>query len=547
MLKSEKIKKILSVFLAVLLIFSFVACQKKDTRTDEQKIRDRINTFVEEYNSGNVEEMFSCMDKRQRKLFETIYSIVGGLFKLIPYVGNTIDFADIYSLSFTVTDGEILELEIIEIIMVDEENATVVAKMGYNIGYGGFTAVDETAEVYLPMVKENDDWYIHDLTDDIRKVNVKEYTRFDIVERGDYHGGISQIEYLRNGVPQYGLIDTEGRILHSSDDVILGQSMGNGCVIFLEDNISTQNKTCTILHPDGKRIDPAIAIDAIFASGDGYSLVYQQKNRITHMEHLYGIINTDGEFILPMTDIVDPKEYTFSYGGDGVFFAEKRVSEETSGIVFFDAKDGSCYRIDGENIIQGEFANGVSYGRNGARITYYGEKGSRSLPASYRLGHGGVITAVDEIGDVIAGGAVRIRNGYYEFVCGDKSFVYEGYPAKYVSDFKFFGEYVLVLLNGIEEQQFFTVIDSNGKERFDPIAYVEDARISDGAVVYKIQTEQENTGCYLAVDFDGKPLWEGEIRFDFIGDFSDGIAKIIYGEKSFYINLKGEKILLELK
>jgi len=536
-------KRIIAFFSLIVLCITLVSC-KEDLRTDEEKINDRITEFVEMYNRGDAEGMFDCFEPRTRKKFRTIYKIAGNLFKLIPYVGSVIDFSDIFSLSFTVTDEEILKIRVKEIIPVDETNATVVAEIGYNFEFMGYSDTDEILEVYITLIKEKEDWYLKDLTEDINIVNVKDYVKIVVTERSDFCNDVSLVAFTKNGQERRGVINRDGVIIYSqskSDNNTINL-MGHG-YCFAKDETGS-----FVVDKNGETVKVNVDYDKVLASGGGGVLLYKTKNSITHIERLFGVLDCYGEMAVPFVDIPQFDEaFSYSYDGEGVFIARNGEFGTATTIGFFDSNSGSVYKIDGERVLHGGFECGMSYGTRGSTITYYGNGKVAELPDYYRITTSGTVGDCDAIVDVLNGGALGMNGGYYRVIKSDRVFTYDSYGLEYIEEITCYGEYTLVRLSGVNNVSFFTVLDGYGKEMFEPVPYVDDVRISDKAVVYKVGTGNDGSDVYEAVNYGGGILISKEQGFSFIGDFSDGISTAVYNGRTYYVDLNGAIVLKDLK
>jgi len=136
------------VILAIIAGAAFAA-YKIFFKSDEQLIRDRIDTLEEAYNDMDMEEMFGCFDKQTRKAYDTVIGMAEGLIGGVT--GFDLPLGDMMELGGMEMGGEVeMEIEILSIEINDDE-ATVEITMNYG---------EKQESDTLKMCKEDSDWYI---------------------------------------------------------------------------------------------------------------------------------------------------------------------------------------------------------------------------------------------------------------------------------------------------------------------------------------------------------------------------------------------------
>ncbi len=151
------IKRVLALFLiAVFFSLMLCACDFLDlfAESDETKIENRIQTFVSDYNSGDVEAVMASMTKRTRRILESTFGILGSI------SGYDVKELFVYGFSLGVltSEGDYLFLEIVDIEVSEDSkkaDANVVIKMDGS----------DTGAAVFKMKYENDGWYIDDIKD----------------------------------------------------------------------------------------------------------------------------------------------------------------------------------------------------------------------------------------------------------------------------------------------------------------------------------------------------------------------------------------------
>ncbi len=158
----QKAVKLLALLLCfVLLLPCFAACKSKDKLdqltppTDEELIRERIQTFLVAYNEGDMETVLTCLDAKSRNAMEAMLNLLGGVAG--KFTGIGIDLKDLFSLGVAMTEDDFMKLELGEITIIDDENAVAVTTM--NLTGAGVNTI------YFKMKYEHDGWYISDMTD----------------------------------------------------------------------------------------------------------------------------------------------------------------------------------------------------------------------------------------------------------------------------------------------------------------------------------------------------------------------------------------------
>ncbi|MBQ8685277.1 MAG: hypothetical protein IJ514_03795 [Clostridia bacterium] len=149
-------KRIVCIFLTVFFtVCCLFGCKKK---TDEELIRERIDTFTTAFNDGDFEGVLDCFDAKTRNTLRASFNVMGGLFGGLT--GFSFDLSDLFTLGVAMTDGEVLAIEISE-VSVSGAQAVAKGQMGYaDIGQSSVEAV------YVILVKEEDGWFIQDMTDE---------------------------------------------------------------------------------------------------------------------------------------------------------------------------------------------------------------------------------------------------------------------------------------------------------------------------------------------------------------------------------------------
>ena len=127
------------IFAAIQLLFP----------SDEDLIRDRIETFTEACNDGDIEVLIGCFDKKTRTLYDASMGIAEGL--MGELIGFDLPWGDMMELGGLQLGG-MMDVDIeIKSIKIDDDEAEVDMVM---------TANGETVSDVIQMCEEDGDWYI---------------------------------------------------------------------------------------------------------------------------------------------------------------------------------------------------------------------------------------------------------------------------------------------------------------------------------------------------------------------------------------------------
>lgn len=114
-------------------------------KSDEDKIRERMDKFVTAYNNGDYEGMLECIEPVKRKQYEAAYNMLGSIGSGL--LGFDFSVSDLMGLSAMVmTEEEKLSLEITRISVLDGGRALVYVR-------------NSNGEETFSMVKDGRDWY----------------------------------------------------------------------------------------------------------------------------------------------------------------------------------------------------------------------------------------------------------------------------------------------------------------------------------------------------------------------------------------------------
>ncbi|MBO5953735.1 MAG: zinc ribbon domain-containing protein [Oscillospiraceae bacterium] len=121
-------------------------------KSDETLIRERIEALEDAYNDGDWDGMMECLDGPTQAIMEMTMDFADGLISGVG--GFDVSMRDMFSLGGLLLPGDNFRLEIKD-INIDGDHAIVTVVM-----YAELNDIKESEEAELPMVKEDNDWYI---------------------------------------------------------------------------------------------------------------------------------------------------------------------------------------------------------------------------------------------------------------------------------------------------------------------------------------------------------------------------------------------------
>lgn len=497
-------KRIVALLLTVVFAVCFLfGCKKK---TDEELVRERIDTFVTAYNDGDFEGVLACFDAKTRNTLEATFNVMGGL--VGGLTGFSFDLGDLFTLGVALMGdgGEVLAIEVSE-VSVDGEQAVAKGQMGFaDIGSSSVEVV------YVILVKEEEDWFIQDMTDEAPQGaesddgdgdgdnggSTTTQTGYTITSVEEFIDNRAWVKYNKSNEYYYGFINKSGKAVYSekvaSQDVY---NIGQGAGVVVTDT------TCKVIGSDGKVKATFNGEYEIKAYGGGYAWVYQDASTITEVVHKYGVFDYTGAWVEPLA--VESEEGLWnnvSYIGDDMFAR----------------RDGMDYSII--RVTQGGTASvttltnvwtnrSLAFENDMAYISMDNfEYSSTTLPngttitSDFILRKDGTYTEIATPNWFTDGKAVTIVGDYLQITDYTKATPttksFTKYPANTIKGVTFVGDYGLVKIYGADEKYHFTLIDVNGNELFDPIrmhgSYDSLYLYADGNIYWNGDTRVDKTG-----------------------------------------------------
>ena len=272
--------------------------------------------------------------------------------------------------------------------------------------------------------------------------------------------------------PIHGLINSDK---FDGENVVAGECFGKGGFIIVTD---TQSE---VIGADGTVKATLTGEYEVKAFGGGYAFLYQDASDISTVKHLYGVIDYNGNWVEPLTDLGESGKWdNISYIGDGIF-GMRETWNSTTYMLTKPTSQGVQAVAVLTNLYTNHsltFKNGMAYApmdsfKYGATELDNGTE--HSISCDFLLKTDGTYTEIDTPEIYTDGKALYIEDGYYKIVDYTKatptSATYTNYPVSQISSVEFVGDYGLVKINGADGKKYFTVINAQGQEQYTPKAY----------------------------------------------------------------------------
>lgn len=153
-MKTTRIRLAALLLAAVTLLSLLSGCDLFQKKSDEELIRDRINTFVEDYNNGDWDGVLDSMTASKRNTLKAMFNVV---MRFMPDYLPSMD--ELFSLSIAGMSSNI-RAEIQELRKVSDTAAEVDVIFTYSD-----TRTSKTSPVRFYLKKEKRNWFIDDLKD----------------------------------------------------------------------------------------------------------------------------------------------------------------------------------------------------------------------------------------------------------------------------------------------------------------------------------------------------------------------------------------------
>lgn len=355
----------------------------------------------------------------------------------------------------------------------------------------------------------------------------------------DFRNGVSWIEFKKDKTNEnernIALINSKGKILYSQENarVLRIASSGHGIVCDNITNVySLINEKGTVVCDSNSNL-----FDRLLAFGDDNILVYKFSGP-KDSKHLYATIDFKGNLIDEYFE-VDYDAAIASYKRCGIF----HIGDDLNGCIL-NPSNKKVLWLEGRS--PSEFVDNKGYlsDRNNSfyietsfLVDTNFEVATSSMPIDEKESFDEKIRYTYDYGYMTtyeADGKYFIRD-----MKTNKSYEITGYSNCNLSaSFKNNENYGELWIK-TEGRYYFTMIDKEGKEQFEPIEFGGDSSFGNGYIIYEELTE----GYFSIADYKGNILAE-KLEYESIKSFSESGVAWAKGNDEYYhcINSKGEEL-----
>lgn len=304
------------------------------------------------------------------------------------------------------------------------------------------------------------------------------------------------------------------------------------------------------------------------AYGDGMALVYKKAGGIEAVQHLYGIMDTKGNWLWPLSDwnTSGPKTGGNAYFGDsGAYWGEGVFALHTG--VLFHTKDGTLiytkhddkflyrnllktnYFEDGITLL--ETLNHDDWHISSSPDTLKDSKNSHD--SAVLLRSDGTVEEIDSFDYCFGSLAVRRADRHLEITdySAGTTNIFSDFSQEHIQKISYSNGYLLLDIVGADRERYFSVLDRQGVQQFEPIkvnrAQIGDFVFSEGKIIFS----DSSTTCGI-VDCKGNYLARN-LQYIIRGGVASGLiltsqeGKTLYTATSLaYIDVNGNEVITEV-
>ncbi len=393
-----------------------------------------------------------------------------------------------------------------------------------------------------------------DPTDD--PTDVPEEGGLNVVSAGGFEH-FYELEFEKDNQVYLGFAEADGRVFYYEEkhDGWWRQVIGEDALFIQPEErdtwtvINTSGSTTTFTKDD---------FDDVLGCGGGYMLVYKNTGTESAEEYSYGLINSNGEWEVPLTPNASPiHDKTFVYAGEKTFIHHSQeIGFETVDIVF-DCATNTTIEFVGCEVVQ-TLNNGkiIVFSMNGQRAEYaypYRTASSKSKNLAAGLyvfetngAHQELHHSPTSYEKLFSNVAIFQKDGYLNILDFETGATgqYSDIPfdSITISDVSFVGKYGLLIFTGEDGERYFTVIDANGQPQFEPRRAMPEISFNGDVIIY---TTEEIPRYYEMIDLTGKTLIPATDGYRSLSSWGGTIEGSINSTTVFF-NKEGQKITFHM-
>ncbi len=488
-------------------------------KTDEEKMQATLEKFEKEYNDGNFEGVLECMEPKMRNtmraLFNTLVGIAGGK------LGVDVTFTDLFSLGVGMEEDDFIEFDIQDIACQADEG------IGCITAYMNLAPATEGV-MYIYFVEEKGEWLISDITDKKSSIGSGEEVLLVSMDSNEgFVDGLIKVIYEQEGKMYWGVANTQGEVVYSQETDYrynywehLGNGAGWANLTGYEYSIITAEGEVIALNPEEE-------FDRVLCGENGLLWVYKYQTGINGAKALYGVLDAEGEWVVPMHEL----DFFF----EDYFSSYQYMLGEDWFVYYYYTANRPYYQLYNYKTdvtvllgnIAGEFENYI-YAKN----VYYLDENEESQRMEYaRISPNGELEETQPFTYISDGKLIYERSEedeetgveidqveIYDIKTGT-TVIYDDYSTDMVLSIKFVNNYGIVEIRGLDYNFYFTIIDENGVQQFEPIMGVIE-KYSESRIVYSESRYDIN----MVVDLQGNVIVPKSAGYGYIGNFNGGLA-----------------------
>ncbi|MBQ2807203.1 MAG: hypothetical protein IJF08_09145 [Clostridia bacterium] len=357
--------------------------------------------------------------------------------------------------------------------------------------------------------------------------------------------GIALIRYTRENENQYwGIVNTQGVIVHHDRSYADPINIGKGyCIMQRVDNDKSSIDLFNIEGDLTKSVD--ITGMEIIAYGDGLILIYKEEASMTAVEHYYGVLDYNGNWVLSMVN-------SSQFSTESIDFGSSNRAEYVGQGNFLIKGSYSYYQNyailnanTGNHFILRDPTTDFYFNENGIAQTLSNWAINDDEPLYGLLNADGSVFPFTDNEHIYHKLGVNSNHLFYSPE-NDKSSIYiydivtsETNPKSYnvspatIKEVSFEGDNCIVLIEGVDGNTYFSVIDHAGNELIAPTKGY-NLYADNSCIVFN--GEKEGFTIYHKNGSIKQIKKQASIGFiDFIYDFNDGIIITYIADRSYYI------------
>lgn len=340
--------------------------------------------------------------------------------------------------------------------------------------------------------------------------------------------GVVTISFNKGEQEYTGLTNAKGEIFYYSSTSFSIKSIGNNY------GYITQSNNRGILNYETGDVTwfSADAFDNVIGSGDGFLFTFKNNSTVSTKEYVYSVIDaktgkevkkntTTAQLQHPYTDN-STTQSDYVHVGGGWFLSVGTSYDITKGDDWlYDSNNNLSYILDDGAFLDSSFINGkIRFYSSDNWIWYQDASGKqRSIDLPYTKND--YFALVQSTGNVeLSSGVTELNYDNVEYLTftdpdTQTTIEYTNLPSQIISYLtEEYENYFLVVINGEDDKDYFTVIDKKGVQTCETIEYYRRPYsttriliISEDRVIYKVENEWGKYLGHKIFDVSGKELF----------------------------------------